>query len=150
MISNEPSLASGACFSELELFAEQNLLFLHYDLDSVRSSVGRIFKPHDLNAVRSGETVAASMHHVARGGLSLGRLEYATEVDIDPGRLEDFYLIQIPIQGGANIRCEGVEFDSSPHVASLLSPTLPARMRWQAGAPQLTLRIEQALSLIHI
>lgn len=149
MIINDTSLASGECFSELQLFTEQNQLFLHYDLDNVRSSVGRIFKPHELSAVRTGETVAASMHHVVRGGLSLGRLEYATEVNIDPGRLEDFYLVQIPIHGGATIRCEGMEFESSPLVASLLSPSLPARMRWQGGAPQLTLRIEQADMAYH-
>lgn len=45
MIINDTSLASGECFSELQLFTEQNQLFLHYDLDNVRSSVGRIFKP---------------------------------------------------------------------------------------------------------
>ncbi|KPA91481.1 transcriptional regulator containing an amidase domain and an AraC-type DNA-binding HTH domain [Pseudomonas asplenii] len=149
MISIEASLASGECFSDLQLFTEQNQLFLHYDLDSVRTSVGRIFKPHELVAVHTSEAVGACMHHVTRGGLALSRLEYATEVDIDPGRLEDFYLIQIPIQGGALIRCEGLEFESSPLVASLLSPTLPARMRWQGHSPQLTLRIEQADMAYH-
>lgn len=72
MIINDTSLASGECFSELQLFTEQNQLFLHYDLDNVRSSVGRIFKPHELSAVRTGETVAASMHHVVRGACHWG------------------------------------------------------------------------------
>ncbi|OSO26470.1 hypothetical protein BV361_03797 [Pseudomonas syringae pv. actinidiae] len=51
-------------------------------------------------------------------------------VSIDPGRLEDFFLIQIPTRGSAEINCDGVHFTSSAHCASIISPDTPVSMRW--------------------
>lgn len=134
----------GSRFLETPLFTQQNRLFLLNDLHAIREGVSDIFKPHDLSPARSGDQVSAQMHHVSLGQLSLSRLEYDSTVDIDPGRLESFYLVQMPIQGRARIACERHSFLSTPERASLISPTLPVAMRWQGDAPQLALRIEQS------
>jgi AraC-like DNA-binding protein len=60
------------------------------------------------------------------------------------GRLEDFFLIQIPISGQAHIICGDHDFISTPDKASLISPNLPLSMCWDANAPQLALRIERS------
>lgn len=43
------------------------------------------------------------MHHVKTGALSISRLEYGADVIIEPDQLDNFYLIQIPTQGYAEI-----------------------------------------------
>lgn len=144
MITEASHLAGGGRFHQAALFSARNTLFLSDDTQLVREGVSRVFKPHELKAARAGERVGACMHQVRQGRLAINRLEYSTEVDIDPGRLDDFYLIQIPIQGRAEIRCGNQRFDSTPEVASLISPDQPLRMRWAGGAPQLTLRIDKA------
>ncbi|MBT8766666.1 AraC family transcriptional regulator [Metapseudomonas boanensis] len=144
-MSQEPTPGDGGNrFLRTPLFTPQNQLFLLNDLNAIREGVGGVFKPHDLSPLRPGERVSASMHHVSRGRLSLNRLEYGATVDIDPGRLESFYLVQVPIQGRARIKCGGHSFISTPELASLISPDLPLWMRWEADAPQLALRIDQS------
>lgn len=144
MNSDSNSQRSGACFEHSPLFTAHNRLFLLNDEDSIRDQVGHVFKPHDLVALTPGQAISASMHHVRRGRLSLNRLEYGARVRIDPGRLESFFLIQLPIHGTAEIDCDGQQFTSSPGCASVISPDTPVSMRWAANAPQIALRLERS------
>ncbi|WP_300732852.1 AraC family transcriptional regulator [Pseudomonas sp.] len=131
-------------FDSASLFTPNNQLFLLNDLNAIREGVSSVFTTHDLRCMEGTDRISARMHHVHRGRLSLNRLEYGARVYIDPGRLEDFFLIQIPICGQAQIKCGDHEFISSPHKASLISPHLPLAMCWEANAPQLALRIERS------
>jgi hypothetical protein len=45
------------------------------------------------------------MYHLRQGDTSVNRLEYGAEVEIDPDRLDDFFLVQIPVAGHASIAC---------------------------------------------
>lgn len=133
----------GACFEQSPLFTAHTRLFLLDDEDRIRDQVSHVFKPHDLAALSPAHAISASMHHVRRGRLSLNRLEYGAPVRIDPGRLESFFLIQLPIHGTAEIDCDGQRFTSSPGCASVISPSTPVSMHWAANAPQIALRLER-------
>ncbi|MCC8393619.1 AraC family transcriptional regulator [Paraburkholderia sp. MMS20-SJTR3] len=113
------------------------------DLEEVRAIVGRIFRPHGLSVVTGHHGLLGRMHHARLGDVSLNLLDYGSEVVIDPGRLENFFLLQIPLQGSAEIECGNRRFVSSPQTASLLSPSLPLRMRWGDACPQVILRVER-------
>lgn len=136
--------AGSDCFAQTRLFTPENRLFLLNDAESIRHKVSGVFKAHELRSARGSQAISASMHHLRRGSLSLSRLEYGAAVLIDPGRLEDFFLLQMPIRGSAEIDCDGQTFTSSSACASLISPDAPVQMRWAADAPQLTLRLERA------
>lgn len=129
--------------AETPLFNARNRLFVLNDAESIRHNVGNVFKPHELRATGPSKAISAAMHHLQRGNLSLSRLEYGAPVLIDPGRLEHFFLVQMPIRGSAEIDCDGQVFTSSPLCASLISPDTPVYMRWAADAPQLALRLER-------
>lgn len=142
MNSDTPLATGSDRFADTRLFTPANRLFLLNDAESIRSNVSTVFKPHELRSTKGYQAISASMHHLQRGNLSLSRLEYGAAVLIDPGRLESFFLLQMPIRGSAEIRCDGQTFTSSPTCASLISPDSPVQMRWCADAPQLTLRLE--------
>ena len=125
-----------ACFNSDTLLLESG------DLDEVRECVGSVFKPHKLALLGTSEHLQSHMYHARHGSLSLNLLDYGGDVTIDPERLDSFFLLQIPVSGGAEIECGDRRFDSSPTVASLVSPTLPLRMRW-IHCPQVVLRIER-------
>ncbi|WP_250520679.1 MULTISPECIES: AraC family transcriptional regulator [unclassified Caballeronia] len=131
------SLATAPCFNR------DNLLMQSTDLEEVRAIVGRVFRPHGLSVVTAVHDLLGRMHHVRHGDVSLNLLGYGSEVVIDPGRLENFFLLQIPIHGNAEIECGNRRFVSTPQAASLLSPSLPLRMRWGDACPQVILRIER-------
>lgn len=143
MILESDSSIGGTRFERTPLFNAQNRLFLLNDRDSIREKVGSIFKPHDLKLIQPSGDVSASMHHVRHGRLSLSRLEYGAPVTIDPGRLESFFLIQIPTHGSAEIDCDGQRFTSTPQCASIISPDTPVSMRWAADSPQIALRLDR-------
>ncbi|MCO8161882.1 AraC family transcriptional regulator [Pseudomonas sp. 21LCFQ010] len=144
-MNSETRLATGSDrFADTRLFTPANRLFLLNDADSIRNNVSTVFKAHELRSARASQAISASMHHLRRGSLSLSRLEYGAQVIIDPGRLESFFLLQMPMRGSAEIHCEGQTFTSSPACASLISPDSPVQMRWAADSPQLTLRLERS------
>jgi AraC-like DNA-binding protein len=87
-------------------------------------------------------------HHSAplSRDISLNYVQYGPGVHIDPGYLRDFFLLQIPLRGGAEIRCGAQQVDATPRLASLPSPTEPLSMRWADDSPHLILRVaRQAL-----
>ncbi len=134
-----PGLAGALIHSpERQLFASRDLL-------QTRSLVGEIMKPHDLHVHGSAQQVNARMHHMAFGGVSLNRLKYGADVDIEPGPLDDFYLIQMPLTGNALITSGNQRIASDADLASVLSPTDSTIMRWSADCDQLMVRIDRML-----
>lgn len=120
-------------------------LFDSRDLDETRAMVGRVMKPHRLGIVGRGQRLGSSMHHVALGDVSLSRLRYGADVEIQPGPLEDFFLVQMPLAGWAHIECGEQTVDSGPDVASVLSPSDSTSMRWKGDCDQIMVRLSRAL-----
>jgi hypothetical protein len=80
----------------------------------------------------------------------LNYVQYGPSVDIDPGYLRDFFLLQIPLRGGAQVQCGAQHVDADTRTASLLSPTEPVRMRWADDSPHLIVKIALSALLSHL
>ncbi|MBL0372810.1 AraC family transcriptional regulator [Rhizobium sp. KVB221] len=113
--------------------------------DDAREAIGRIFCPHFLSPVERNPRAFHARHHtVEQADYSVNFVSYGATVDIDPGELSRFFLLQIPIEGAARVRCGTVSTDVvSGQSASLLSPTLPTRMTWQEGCEKLILLVRR-------
>ena len=120
-------------------------LFASRDLEETRAQVGRVMKPHDLGVVGRSQRIDARMHHVSLGDVALSRLRYGADVDIRPGPLEDFFLVQMPLVGHAHIESGSEHVASGPELASVLSPTEATAMRWGADNDQIMVRIARPL-----
>ncbi|HUG24201.1 AraC family transcriptional regulator [Piscinibacter sp.] len=112
------------------------------DREQAQHVVGRVFRPHRLEPALAPTPMAARMNHLGAGLLGLSDLEYGRAVDILPGPLASFYLLQIPLAGSAHIESGRERFESDVTRASLLSPAPDLRMHWRAGNRQLIVRIE--------
>lgn len=120
-------------------------LFASRDLEETRAQVGRVMKPHVLGVEGRAQRLDARMHHLSLGDVSLSRLRYGADVSIQPGPLEDFFLVQMPLHGHARIESGAESVDSSPELASVLSPDNPTAMHWSADNDQLMVRIARPL-----
>jgi AraC-like DNA-binding protein len=129
--------------SVLGLPAQQ--LFASGDLDEARSMVGRVMRPHQLGVVGAMQRLDARMHHQPLGDVSLNRLRYGAHVEIRPGPLEDFFLVQMPLAGSARISSGPQQVDSTPDVASVVSPDDDLAMRWSDDSDQFMLRVGRSL-----
>ncbi|NUR11319.1 MAG: AraC family transcriptional regulator [Mesorhizobium sp.] len=103
------------------------------DVDEAAEEIGRIFCPHDLEPAQARAAGFSARHNCADfDGFSINYVAYGGSVGIDPGCLERFFLVQVPLTGTAYIRAGTTELDAVPEqTASLLSPTIPTRMMWR-------------------
>ncbi len=119
----------------------QNLLFQSSDLDEARAIVAGKFCDHRLDRVsHSGQFDA--VHNRAEGqATSLNYIQYGADVEIEPGELGSFYLVQIPLAGHAMIDNSAGEVETGPGLGSVLNPHRHTAMRWREGCSQLLLQI---------
>ena len=97
-------------------------LFQTGDVDEARECVARVFCPHGLHVASPGTALDARHHSVRlHQHISLNYVQYGPAVRIDPGYLGDFYLLQIPLRGGASIRCGRQQVLANTRTASLPS-----------------------------
>jgi len=113
--------------------------------DDAREAIGRIFCPHFLNPVGpSAGSFHARHHTVQQIDYSVNFVAYGSTVEIDPGELSRFFLLQLPIRGSAKVRCGTVATDVEAGVrGSILSPTLGTRMTWNEGCEKLIILLHR-------
>lgn len=130
------------------MILEQHSVLRTADLDEARASVSARYCDHRLDLLAS--KALGVVHNHARGNhLSLNFLTYGADVAIDPGHLEHFYLLQIPLAGRAQIQHLAQEVQSDVNCASLLCPDRPTQMTWSGDCRQLMLQIDKDF-LLHI
>lgn len=106
-------------------------------LDEARQAVGAKFCSHKLETI--GSTGRFHVRHgIVQGNmLSLSHLGYGATVLIEPGELSNFYLVQIPTAGTADIANGGESFLSDLNTGSILNPDRYTKMVWHAECEQL-------------
>lgn len=112
------------------------------DLSEARAVVGRAFCDHRLD-LRRGGRLSVSHDHVGGAEVSLNTLGYGAEVEIDPGQLQRFYLLQFPLAGRASIRHRGETVEAGADTATILNPDRDTRMTWGEGCRKLLLQVSR-------
>ena len=75
--------------------------------------------------------------------VTLNYMRYGSEVHITPGRVEDFYLVQVPVAGSARIRVGETAVLSDRRTGTVSSPTQPLDMVWSDGCEKLVVYIRR-------
>ncbi len=110
-----------------------------------RDQVGRALSPHHLH-VRTGERHFEARHNQVRlDQVAINVLSYGAEVEIDPGERGDFYLLQLPLQGRARLRCDGQEAWVDAGVMSVLQPRAQTRMVWSGDCTMIMVQVPSRL-----
>ncbi|MEO9780957.1 MAG: AraC family transcriptional regulator [Sedimentitalea sp.] len=110
------------------------------DLSEARAVVGQAFCDHRLDMRRDAQ-LRVRHNHVGGAEMSLNTLGYGAEVEIDPGQLQHFYLLQFPLAGAARIQHRGETVEAGADTATILNPDRDARMIWGEGCRKLLLQV---------
>ncbi|MFO1192680.1 MAG: AraC family transcriptional regulator [Rhodoferax sp.] len=106
-----------------------------------RELVGQALSPHHLR-VRTGDRGFEVRHNQLRlQHTAINVLSYGAEVEIDPGERGDFYLLQLPLQGRARVRCDDQEAWVHPEVLGVLRPRARTRMVWSSDCAMVMLQV---------
>ena len=112
-------------------------LFRTRSLDEAREQVARVFCPHRLATTGRDGRLATVHNRVDLGDIALNFLDYGAAVDIDPGELSSFFLVQMPLSGGSTIANGRQVIESNVSLASVPDPTRSLSMRWHDASPHL-------------
>lgn len=124
----------------------QHTLFRTSSLDEAREEVARVFCPHGLSTVDGSGRLATVHNRVDLGDISLNFLDYGAPVDIDPGELGSFFLVQMPLAGGSTISCGRQVIESTVDLASIPDPSQPLSMRWHNESPHLLVYVSRLVA----
>jgi AraC-like DNA-binding protein len=125
-------------------------LFRSSDLDEARERVAAVFCPHRLETLGARSLFDACHHHLPGQRLSLNYIEYGAKTLIAPGELGGFYLLQIPLEGGAEVTNGRETYLSTPTRAAILNPHLPTRMTWEEGTRQVLVQVSRRALQDHL
>ena len=141
MMSGQTQSATGAS----ERLAAFGRVFTT-NVDEAADQIGRIFCPHGLDPLGGTARDFHARHNSADfDGISVNYVSYGGSVAIDPGCLDRFFLLQVPVQGSATIKTAGRDIETAPgRLASLLTPTRPTQMLW-ADCAQMILLIDRPM-----
>lgn len=111
------------------------------DPEEVSRRMGAVFSPHRLALGPGRQALRVRHNQLALGDISLNALAYGAEVLIDPGARGDFYMVQIPLSGRAELRCDGQQVGVDDHTLSVLQPHAVSLMRWSEDCSMILLRV---------
>jgi AraC-like DNA-binding protein len=122
---------------------ERGRLFDTADAEEARELCGRVFNPHQLRVVGAGQRLRARMDHLPLGPLSLNRLTWRAQVQVDPQRLDTYYLISMPVTGRARFHMGRQAIDVSPSCAAVVNAAERFHFEASEDFDQIVLRIER-------
>lgn len=107
------------------------------DPDEAHARISELFCAHTLSVLERDRHVDMTLRSKHDGVIGLDLLDYGATVRISPGALQDFVLVQIPLQGRAEIEVAGTTYYSDPDTASLPPVGQECSMIWHRGTPHL-------------
>jgi len=114
------------------------------DLEETRRHFTRILSPHGLRLLHDRDRLDVCCRMVELGEAILVYARYGAAVRLDPGALENFYLVGMPISGASTIRSADWELVSHPTTASVQSCLRPIQTQWDEGCSKLSIKIPRA------
>lgn len=106
-----------------------------------RDLVGRALSPHHLQVRTHARSFEVRHNQIRLQQSAINVLSYGAEVEIDPGERGDYYLLQLPLQGRARVRCNDQEAWVHPEVMSVLQPRACTRMVWSSDCAMIMLQV---------
>ena len=111
-------------------------------LDSHAQVAGE-FSDHNLHWKRG--PVETALFKASANRLKLFVLRYGAEVEVTPRPFDDFALVHLSLQGGAEIISDGTRVAVPQGRSALIAPRKSLHMWWQQGSEQLILKVPHSL-----
>lgn len=119
-------------------------LALAHSVDEAVDVVGRSLAPHKLR-IRGGSTrAAANVSALPLGDCAMVSLQYGFDVDIDAGRIADWYMLKMTLAGDGRIRSDEHVAATSCRSIFVTSPQAATGFFMSASCRHLTTRVSRA------
>lgn len=115
------------------------------DLGAARAELTRRYTPHDLRCdARSSSFRFLHVFSPIKNGYA-NLLHYGSEVEIEPETFGDFYMLEMPLEGGVDLETDRNEMRSSDTNSALfIPPDARFRSRWRQSTRQFMIQFNAA------
>ena len=126
------------------LFDRKHLILASNDPDEIVDGCSKALRPHGLQVRGRGGQLAARLHHLPIGPLSLSRLCYGGDVTVVPAVPQggDF-LVSLPLTGSARFRYGAAAADLRPGRGTIVGPYEACRLEIDGAFDQILLRLDR-------
>ena len=114
-------------------------------LDETREIIATRYCQHSLSLVGRHADFDTHYHRVSFGSVSFNYLEYGAAVSINAKPFENFYMLELPISGTAQIEYGKDRITSRDSIASLISTGRRVRSFWTADAKRLMVQVNRGV-----
>lgn len=120
------------------------------NLDETRAMVANIFCDHRLVQLDRTKHIGYRHWHASLPSIGLSLMKYGSNVRVEPGEFESFYLVQMPLCGSSAVTCNGREVFTHPGCASVHSPHGKMSMQWSGDCHKTAVRIDKGALERHL
>ncbi len=118
--------------------------FASGDFEAMHHRLGALLKPHRMRRL-SNVPVSGLICRARLRRVSINLMRIGPAVDVWPGRLEKFFLVQIPVHGAVQITLGESRILSEGAMAAVISPGEPLHVRWSDNCTQMILQIPREI-----
>lgn len=129
--------------NEIACLKDYKSTFTSNDLDEARHQISNIFKPHELSVLGKGQSLNAKLGWTDFGDTTFIYLKHGANVNIYAEKLENFFLLQIPLNGEGQLRVDNTVIDISTDMAYVMSASHDLEMRYKKNCEHICLKIER-------
>lgn len=137
-------MTASAAYVAERLFDARHLILASDDPDEVVERCSRALRPHGLLLNGRNAKLAARLHHLPVGPLSLSRLCYGGDVTVMPALPQDGdFLITLPLEGRARFRSGTSAVELAPGRGTIVGPYQECRLDMDGAFDQILLRLDR-------
>ena len=120
-------------------------LFASRDLEETCHYVSDLLWPHRMRLLNGQNSVDTRLDGIQLDCVELFCLQYGAEVQLEPGEIDDFYLVQTTLAGNGLVVNGTRQAATRAGITTIVSPTEPTTTRMDADCQRLILRIRRDL-----
>lgn len=120
-------------------------LFASHNLEETCHRIGDFLWPHRMQVLSGGDSVTTRLDGIRLDSVELFCLEYGAEVQLEPGEINDFYLVQTTLSGTGLVVNGNRRANTAAGMTTVVSPSEPTTTRMDASCRRLILRVRRDL-----
>lgn len=114
------------------------------ELDEARDVVAKVFRSqHRLELIGKSARLDARMRYIPIGGCSLSFFRYGGPLQLSAEEATNFYLVQIPLSGPAQVSTQTGNVESMPGMGAVISTSAILHMDFALDTNRLVVRFEE-------
>lgn len=119
--------------------------FVSTNVDETKLYIGQALKPHALTLLDRRQSLNVNVGRTDFGCMSFMYIYHGADVHIYPGKLETFFLFQVPLHACQHeVRVGSTLIRVSPGIAYVVSPTLDLELKMSRQCDNAVLAIERS------